>query len=391
VDDRTPVDRPRYALYLLGTVLVGVGVGHTLASPAPLWVRLLELLVISSLAAVVVGSGYYFGQRLGPTQFRWVVYSTLALGTLTGGLSLVSSGLQVLQGYSLNEPVYYAVVMAAGGAAAGPFPGYLYAQVRRANEELSHRHDELLELNERLTVANRVLRHNLRNDLTVVMGVTEHLRDRHTSEELTSQLGLVKRRLDKLTELTEKMKRIRQVWETNERCETDLVETVVDAVAEFRSAHPSVTVTTDLPEQAHVQAHPEFRAAVRELLSNAAAHNDTEDLSVSVRLRKPAGGDDSVTLEIADSGCGLPDMERKVFAESTHSESPLEHGQGLGLRLVHWIVQKSGGSADARTDDGTVVCLDLPEADCEEEATLVRPNATVERIEREAGRTVVHS
>jgi two-component sensor histidine kinase len=50
----------------------------------------------------------------------------------------------------------------------------------------------------------------------------------------------------------------------------------------------------------------------------------------------------------------------------TGRETPLEHGEGLGLWLVNWIVTGLGGTVTANTDDGTTVRLSLPVADEED-------------------------
>ena len=72
--------------------------------------------------------------------------------------------------------------------------------------------------------------------------------------------------------------------------------------------------------------------------------------------------------EAFDDGPGLPEMEADVLA--TGEETPLNHGQGLGLWMVRMIVTQAGGdvSVDSAAD-GTTVCLRLPTDRSDETST----------------------
>ncbi|MDZ7731370.1 MAG: ATP-binding protein [Natrialbaceae archaeon] len=67
-------------------------------------------------------------------------------------------------------------------------------------------------------------------------------------------------------------------------------------------------------------------------------------------------------MTIVDNGPGIPDHELAVLDEG--EETPLQHGSGLGLWLVYWLVDKSNGSLEFETgEDGTSVTCLLPAAD----------------------------
>jgi len=50
----------------------------------------------------------------------------------------------------------------------------------------------------------------------------------------------------------------------------------------------------------------------------------------------------------------------EVEVVNAGEETPLEHGKGLGLWLVNWVVTQYGGSFQLSADDGTVATLRLP-------------------------------
>jgi signal transduction histidine kinase len=103
--------------------------------------------------------------------------------------------------------------------------------------------------------------------------------------------------------------------------------------------------------------------AVENLLENAVEHNDADRPRVDVAV-DPATGDDRYTrLSVADDGPVIPEPELAVLRKGV--ETPLEHGSGIGLWLVHWAVTAAGGDVTfERTEPrGNVVTLVLPAAE----------------------------
>jgi signal transduction histidine kinase len=99
--------------------------------------------------------------------------------------------------------------------------------------------------------------------------------------------------------------------------------------------------------------------AVQNLLENAVQHNDTEQPWVRISV-ETGGGDEYTRIHVADNGPGIPETEREVLRKGI--ETPLEHGSGLGLWLVHWTVTAAGGEVAFSGDEssGSVVTLVLP-------------------------------
>jgi signal transduction histidine kinase len=150
--------------------------------------------------------------------------------------------------------------------------------------------------------------------------------------------------------------------DTTERRTLDLAAVIKRRTRDLDGA----TVRTDLRE-ATVYGSNALGMAIDELLENAIEHNDTADPTVRITVDAGSGsnasGDQFVTLEIADDGPGLPEMERQVFEAG--SETPLQHSSGLGLWLARWVVEDLGGeiTVDDREPRGTVVRLRLPRAE----------------------------
>lgn len=214
------------------------------------------------------------------------------------------------------------------------------------------------ERRERLNrVLNRVLRHNLRNDVGVVRGYAETLADRLSGEQ-RELVERIRTTADRLLELGDTARRLEDHMERPPEVEPlDVVDFVADSVDQFRDQHPAASVSLSAPEEAVAETAPQFKTALWELLDNAGRHAGPEPtVEVSVAVA------DSVVVTITDDGPGLPEDERAVL--DTGEETPLVHGSGLGLWLVRWIVTSLDGEVTvAETDTGSRFEIRLPRPD----------------------------
>ncbi|ELZ23577.1 putative signal-transducing histidine kinase [Halosimplex carlsbadense 2-9-1] len=213
---------------------------------------------------------------------------------------------------------------------------------------------------QRLDVLNRVLRHNLRNELNVVAGNAELLRqDVEETDDVRRRLDRIEETVDGVVARSEKIGHVSRM--VDEECDrafaaTERVDSLADGV---EAAHDDVTVTVDLPERLTVVGGPCLERAFEELFENAAEHAG-EDPAVEVRATDCPG--EFVEIRVADDGPGIADQERTVIEAGR--ETALEHGSGVGLWLVNWVVRECGGSVEFADDgDGCTVALRLPLAD----------------------------
>ena len=208
-----------------------------------------------------------------------------------------------------------------------------------------------------LDVVQRVMRHNMRNDLTKMRGWAEVLRDGSDERARRESFRRLEGVLDRWERMTEKMSEIRQVMSTGgDRTATTEAASIVENVASAaRESHPRATIETDVEGAGSAQVVPTVSTAMRELIDNAVA----AATDATIEIRASPSTDDSVTFEIRDDGPGLPEMEAEVLA--TGEESSLCHGQGLGLWMVRAIVSRAGGDVSVDvTPDGTTVGLWVP-------------------------------
>jgi PAS domain S-box-containing protein len=214
---------------------------------------------------------------------------------------------------------------------------------------------------QRLAVLNRVLRHNIRNDVNVAAGHLDRLAERLSDDD--PDLRTVRERLDGIVELSDTARRIERVANAD-RTDTvsfDLVDVVTDCTERLRRSAPEAELHVALPDRAPVVGHELLPHAFENVLENAVEHNDAAHPHVAVDLTLPVTDGDRIEVRIADDGPGLPPVERQVLR--TAGETQLTHSTGLGLWLTNWIVRGSHGRVDVDcTDDGTTVVIELPAA-----------------------------
>jgi len=216
---------------------------------------------------------------------------------------------------------------------------------------------------QRLAVLDRVLRHNLRNKMNVILGRSEALREStDLDDEAAAHVDAVMDAATELLDTSQEARRFRDVLALKEQepSTLDLAAVAADVVTDKREVFPAAAISLETPDEVPVRARGRVRVAVDELVENALEHSDRDRPTVDVTVS--IDGDD-VVLEVADDGPGIPGFERRVVQHG--GENPTEHGSGLGLWLVTWTVEQSGGRVEITDNEprGTIVRLRLPRAD----------------------------
>lgn len=208
-----------------------------------------------------------------------------------------------------------------------------------------------------ISVINRVLRHNVRNKLTVIRAYGSTLESELDGEHAANAKQMLNA-ADRLLDLTESARKIEKNRELSPDLETiDIVPSVDRLAEELSEKYPAASTTVKLPEAAPAESLPRIETALWELLENAAVHGgDPAEIEIEVTETEQ-----EITICIRDSGPGIPEQERKVLA--TGKEEPLVHGDGMGLFLTYWIVRNLNGDITVEKKHvGTTVEVQLPKA-----------------------------
>lgn len=306
--------------------------------------------VAVSATLIVVGALLYrsgFGTTNALRISVWMMLGIVVLGAVVAAHATIGSVGQGISG------LFLAGNLLAIGAGAHVIIGVVDARRVRAEQLAAERR--------RLAVLNRVIRHNLRNEATVLQGHAQQLVENVADEDLRNSASAVQRSAEVIGGLSSKAKLINQVADRSpvDRRERSLRDAVEGAVASVHENDPEVSIDIDVPAVT-VHADPALEEAITELLRNAIEHGGDEP---NVRVGTTRA-DDAIWLEIHDDGPGIPEQER-VALQTDVEVGPLQHGTGIGLWAVAWIVGSFDGTVEIadREPRGTVVSLVLRRAD----------------------------
>jgi PAS domain S-box-containing protein len=208
-----------------------------------------------------------------------------------------------------------------------------------------------------ISVINRVLRHNMRNKMTIITGYAEMLESRLSGDD-AGKATQIRDTADQLLDLTESAQRIEENRELSPDLEPiNLGPMLEDTASELRMQYPEASVTVTTPDTAVANTHKRLKTALWEVVENAAKHGgDPPVVGIDVTVTEMR-----VAIAVTDNGPGLPEIEQDTLQSNV--ETPLAHGEGLGLWLIHWIVTSLDGDLETSAgSEGTTVTIRLPKA-----------------------------
>jgi signal transduction histidine kinase len=248
-------------------------------------------------------------------------------------------------------------------------------RLARAEAETAQR--LLTEQNERLREADRLkdefvalISHDLRTPLTSITGYVELALEDDLSDQTRDFLHVVARNAERLLSLVNDLLFVArlQAGEMSLECaEVDLAEVLRDVVhsLEPRAAAKRIALTCVVDSVPAVQVDRSRMLQVLENLLSNAIKFTPEGGSVHVSL---ARRDDSVALEVVDSGIGVAaEDQRRLFDRFFRAENAVRNqvpGTGLGLYISRAIAEAHGGKLSMRSElgRGSTFSLELPPA-----------------------------
>ena len=237
-------------------------------------------------------------------------------------------------------------------------------------DEQKRNHRKLARKSDQLEALNRVVRHDIRDQMSVVHGWAQEL-EHHLDDNGKVALEYVLEASQDVIDLTEVVRDIVKSLDSDgERAlePIELTPCFEDVLETKREVYPNAefTVSGELPSVS-VLANEMLSSVFRNLLVNAVEHNDagTPEVTLETDVRE-----DSVVVRVADNGPGIAAGSMDdIFGRG---EKGIEStGTGIGLYLVHSLVTEYGGDVwvENRTasgneeSEGAVFAVELPRAE----------------------------
>lgn len=203
---------------------------------------------------------------------------------------------------------------------------------------------------QRLAVLNRVLRHNLRNKIDVLKSHAEVLREDRPNQHVHK----ITETADEIRDLGYDARRIDQFLSESATQQIDLVDVLEQVRGGVSIEDSPLSVTVDSPETAPIVTdRSALEAALNSAIENAIKYADS---TVDILIEADGEG---YAVVVSDDGSGIPEQELRSIDSGT--ETPLQHGTGLGLWQLKWAVRTIGGDLSFETTDGTTVRFTVPD------------------------------
>jgi signal transduction histidine kinase len=224
-------------------------------------------------------------------------------------------------------------------------------------------------------VQSRVLRHNIRNDLSVIQVYGDAISET-TSGESAEMADSITAKAESLAEVSDKVRTIEMLLDHQVAVETfDLTPRLRRIVGTIEE-ETKMSIILDMPDSCVVETVSELELVIEHLVENAVehgtersqprssgtestgAHQQTRQETVSVTVIEDTN---TVQIRVSDDGPGIPEAELTPLVKG--KETQLKHGTGIGLWIVQWVVDQSNITVEYETSpDGTEVTLQVPRA-----------------------------
>jgi PAS domain S-box-containing protein len=241
-------------------------------------------------------------------------------------------------------------------------PGPVLLGIARDITALKRYEDEVTQLAGELAVVNRIIRHDIRNDMAVILAWVEQLKT-ELGERHQEILDLLLRRTKAVVELTDTVKDYVEMLEDDTEIQLESVllpEIIEQEATATRQAYDRAIVDIGVVPNSPVLANSMLVSVFRNLFHNAVQHNDEDVPEIVVTGEET---DEIVTVHVADNGPGIPNARKDdLFGKG---DKGLESsGTGIGLYLVNELVSRFGGDVTIRDNDpeGTIFTLELQKA-----------------------------
>jgi|GEM_PF-3410714 len=285
----------------------------------------------------------------------------------------------------------YGAAFVAGEASLGLLTSQqaLETEVDKATAELARQRDQLEAANKELAAVERIrsnffsnISHEFRTPLTLILGPLEgHLADPTVPPRLRESLDLMLRNARRLLRLINQLLALSRVDASKlalHPVRDDLVRFVRQRAASFHSAAERKGIDFEFASNVDSSEAVFDAAKLEDILYNLLS-NALKFTSAGGRIRVRLDVGDEVLLEVRDTGAGIPAEQVDRIFDRFHQvdagSSRAHEGSGIGLALVHELVEFLGGRIDVQSEVGfgTTFTVVLPPLAADPDVTEPAP------------------
>lgn len=233
---------------------------------------------------------------------------------------------------------------------------------------LRQRAKELQEQNEELDAFAHTVAHDLKGPLATLVGYADVMldfADDMSQAELKENLQAMLRSGKKMSNIIDELlllAGVRQMEVVPEplmmrACVNEAVRRLGESIEQY---HAEITIQPDLPTA--MGYAPWIEEVWVNYINNAIKYGGNPP-KLHIGADPPKGG--KVRFWVQDNGMGLtPEQQSKLFVPFSRLSQVRVEGHGLGLSIVHRIIQKLHGTVGVESEPGkgSKFCFELPQA-----------------------------
>ncbi len=190
-----------------------------------------------------------------------------------------------------------------------------------------------------------LLRHDLRNKISVMEGYQDILKQMGLTEEQQEYVSKSLKASQESLELIEKVSTLSKLGKRKLE-KTPLNSTIKEAIKKNKSEAVEMGIDIEYEEcDLTVLANPLLEEIFSNMVENSIQHSEGSLIKV-----KTQETDEEAIITLEDDGKGIPDEEKeKIFDQGFRSGE--NAGTGLGLNLVKRITERYGGNVEVEDSD----------------------------------------
>lgn len=219
-------------------------------------------------------------------------------------------------------------------------------------EQIEKARQKEKELNEILKLINKILRHDILNDLSVVSGnIDTYFKYGKEKMDVDEVLSDTEESVDRSIAFIHKMKELESAVSSGDSLRKIKLSEIVENA---RIENPEIEI--ELKEDAELEVDHAMFSVMDNLAKNAHVHGKAQKIEIKVRKEK-----ENIVISVADDGSGIPDeVKAQLFQEG------FKYGDtgntGLGLFIIKRTIERYGGSVEVKDNSpkGAVFVMKLP-------------------------------
>ncbi len=203
-----------------------------------------------------------------------------------------------------------------------------------------------VESEERQDLLHSLLRHDLKNKVTVMDGYLDLLKGSELSGEQGEYLEKLQKVCEDSDDLIEKVRTLRKIGEEEESRKTNLNSILEDVVEERKTQAEEKDIELSYKKcEEVVYGGPLLEELFSNLVENSIKHSGCG----LIRISCDVDGEDLI-VNVEDDGCGISDEDKREVLERGVSKGDTG-GSGLGMFLVRQIAEGYGGGMEVKDSE----------------------------------------